>query len=397
METLYNYQNQLIASTEFSFRRLVIDTIEWNERLVGLLGPRGVGKTTCLLQRLMDEPYPDQTRLYVSLDNLANPYPTLLALAETFYRQGGKLLILDEIHKYPGWAAEIKNIYDLYPELRVVFSGSSILKLMYQGVDLSRRAVIYYLHGLSFREFLQIQTGKKFPSCDLDKILKDHVSVALSIVKEIKPLQYFPDYLTWGYYPFFLQGTSTYPLKLQAIINYILETEIPAISNLDIRNIQKIKRALQIIAEHVPYQPNITKLSSSLELNRNTLLQYLVFLEQTGIITSLYHTGSFYGKLTKPGKILLHHPNHSFTLSSGEVNKGSIREGFFVNQLSVGHKVEMAMKGDFLIDERYTFEIGGKGKTRKQIVTASPGYLVSDDIEVGFKNKIPLWLFGFLY
>lgn len=397
METLYNYQNQLITSTEFSFRRPIIDEIEWTERLVGLLGPRGVGKTTCLLQHLIDLPYPDQTRLYVSLDNLANPYPTLIDLAETFYKRGGKLLILDEIHKYPGWAGEIKNIYDLFPGLKIVFSGSSILKLMYEGVDLSRRAVLYYLYGLSFREFLQIQTGKKFSQYTLDEILKNHPSITLSILKELKPLQYFSDYLKWGYYPFFLQGKSTYQLKLQGIINYILETEIPPISNLDIRNIQKIKRALQIIAKHVPYQPNITKLSSSLELNRNTLLQYLVFLEQTGIIKSLYHTGSFYGKLTKPGKILLNHPNHSFTLSSGEVNTGSIREGFFVNQLSARHKVELAIKGDFLIDEQYTFEIGGKGKTRKQIIDAGTSYIVVDDTELGFDNKIPLWLFGFLY
>lgn len=367
METLYKYQNQLIASTEFLFRRSLIEEIEWQERLIGLLGPRGVGKTTCLLQHLVDNPSQARTSLYVSLDNLANPYPTLISLAETFYQKGGKLLILDEIHKYPGWAGEIKNIYDLFPGLQVVFSGSSILKLMYEGVDLSRRAVIYHLNGLSFREFLQVQTGKKLPWYSLEVILKDHETIALSLLKELKPLQYFSDYLRWGYFPFFLQGKLTYSLKLQGIINYILETEIPAISNLDIRNVRKIKRALQIIAEHVPYQPNITKLASSLELNRNTLLQYLVFLEQTGIITSLYHEGSFYGRLTKPGKILLNHPNHCYTLSTGEVNMGSIREGFFVNQILTRHKVELATKGDFLINEKHTFEIGGKGKNRKQI------------------------------
>jgi len=397
METLYNYQNQLIASTEFLFRRPLIEQIEWNERLVGLLGARGVGKTTCLLQHLTDHPYSDKSRLYVTLDNLSNPYPTLILLAEAFVRQGGKQLIIDEIHKYPQWAAEIKNIYDLYPGLTVVFSGSSTLKLMDAGVDLSRRAVIYHLFGLSFREFLQIQSGKRFPCFRLDEILKNHEVISLSILKEVKPLKYFPDYLRRGYFPFYLQSVSTYPIKLQGIINYILESEIPALSNLDFRNVQKMKRALQIIAEKVPYQPNITQLSAALELNRNTLLQYLGFLEKTGIISSLYNSGSFYGRLTKPGKILLNHPNISYALAKGEVNPGSVREGFFVNQLNTSHKVELAAKGDFLIDEKYTFEIGGKGKTFKQTGGIPLSYIVTDDTEMGGGNKIPLWIFGFLY
>ena len=397
MEALYNYQNQLIASTEFLFRRPLIGQIQWSERLVGLLGARGVGKTTCLLQHLTDQPYSDRSRLYVTLDNLSNPYPTLISLAKTFVSQGGKQLIIDEIHKYPRWAAEIKNIYDLYPQLKVVFSGSFTLRLLDEGIDLSRRAVVYHLFGLSFREFLQIQSGKEFSCFSLEEILKDHEAISWSVVKEIKPLQYFSDYLRWGYFPFYLQSSSTYPIKLQAIINYILESEIPALSNLDFRNILKMKRALQIIAENVPYQPNITQLSAALELNRNTLLLYLGYLEKTGIITSLYNAGSFYGKLTKPGKILLKHPNISFALAKGEVNPGSIREGFFVNQLITLHKVELASQADFLVDEKYTFEVGGKGKTRRQIGGLPNSYLIKDDIETSGKDKIPLWLFGFLY
>ncbi|MEI6433242.1 MAG: AAA family ATPase [Bacteroidota bacterium] len=396
MESLYNYQNQLVASTEFSFRRSLVDKIEWGERLVGLLGPRGVGKTTCLLQHFTDQPFPDKSRLYVSIDNLVNPYPTIISLAEAFYRQGGKELIIDEIHKYRGWAAEIKNIYDLFTDLRVVFSGSSLLKIMAEGVDLSRRAVIYHLNGLSFREFLQIRTQKEFSRFDLVDILSNHETIAYSILRELKPLQYFSDYLKWGYFPFFLQSTSTYHIKLQAVINFILENEIPAIFNIEFRNIQKMKRALQIIAANVPYQPNITKLAEALELNRNTLLQYLGILEKTGIINTLFNSGGFYGKLTKPEKILLNHPNIAYTLATGEVDPGSIREGFFVNQLMAGHKVELAEKGDFLVDEKYTFEIGGKGKTRKQISGIPSGYVVLDDTETGYENKIPLWLFGFL-
>jgi len=397
MDTLYQYQNQLITSTEFLFRRGFLDKIEWKERLVGLLGARGVGKTTCLLQHLTENGLPDKSRLYVTLDNLSNPYPTLVSLAETFYRQGGKQLIVDEIHKYPGWASELKNIYDLFPGLKVVFSGSSILKLLDEGVDLSRRAVFYHLYGLSFREYLEIQTGKRLPYFSLNEILKDHETIAFSLIKNLKPLQYFSDYLKWGYFPFFLQSQTTYHYKLQGIISYVIENEIPAISNLDIRNIQKIKRALQIISANVPFQPNITKLSEALELNRNTLLQYLGLLEKTGIIVSLYSSGSFYGKLTKPGKILLNHPNLSFALSTGEVNPGSVREGFFVNQLISNHKVELADKADFLVDNSFTFEIGGKGKSKRQITGTKTGFVVADDIEHGFENKIPLWLFGFLY
>lgn len=397
METLYQYQNQLITSTEFLFRRGFLDKIEWNERLVGLLGARGVGKTTCLLQHLTENGLPDKSRLYVTLDNLSNPYPTLVSLAETFYRQGGKQLIVDEIHKYPGWAAELKNIYDLFPGLKVVFSGSSILKLLDEGVDLSRRAIIYHLYGLSFREYLEIQTGKKLPYFQLNEILKDHETIAFSLIKNLKPLQYFSDYLKCGYFPFYLQSQTTYHLKLQGIINYVIENEIPAISNLNIRNIQKIKRALQIVAANVPFQPNITKLSDALELNRNTLLQYLGLLEKTGIIVSLFSSGSFYGKLTKPGKILLSHPNLSYALSTGEVNPGSVRESFFVNQLITNHKVELAAKADFLVDNSLTFEIGGKGKSKRQITGIKSGFVVADDIEHGFENKIPLWLFGFLY
>jgi predicted AAA+ superfamily ATPase len=397
MEELYRYQNQLITSTEFLFRRSLIGQIAWDERLIGLLGPRGAGKTTCLLQHLTEQGPPDKTRLYVTLDNLANPYTSLISLAEAFYRRGGKQLMIDEIHKYPGWAAELKNIYDLMPGLRVVFTGSSALKLLSGGTDLSRWAVLYHLSGLSFREFLQIRTGQEFPAYPLQEILKEHEKITFSVSGALRPLQYFPEYLEHGYFPYFLQSVATYPMKLQGVINFIIENEIPAISGLDIRNTQKIRRALQIIAANVPFQPNITKLSEALELNRNTLLQYLNLLEKTGIIISLYAAGSFHGKLTKPGKLLLSHPNLSYALTAGEVNRGSIRESFFASQLIVNHRVELSDKADFLVDDRFTFEIGGKKKSGKQLAGTASGFIVADDIELGYENRIPLWLFGFLY
>ncbi len=310
---------------------------------------------------------------------------------------GGKILFIDEIHKYPEWAKEIKNIYDLFPDLKIVFSGSSILKLLMGSVDLSRRAVLYNLSGLSFREFLQILLKKEWEIIKLEDLLENHKSIALALYKEFKPLQYFNEYLKYGYYPFFLQSEATYQLKLQSVITFIIENEINALTSLDNKNILKLKYLLQIIASSVPYQPNITKLADVLEINRNTLLHYLDLLEKTGIIIKLYSAGSFYGKLSKPEKILLSHPNLAFCLNTGVVNKGSIRESLFVNQLQTQHKVELAKKADYIVDNKFTFEIGGKAKNKKQISGIENSFIVSDDMETGFENKIPLWLFGMLY
>lgn len=397
MNSLYSYQNQLLTSTTFLFRRSLLDKIDWNERLIGVVGARGVGKTTCLLQRLSETDPEGKATLYVSMDNLANPYSSLLSLAEDFRRRGGKTLMLDEIHKHRGWAQEIKNIYDLYPDVSLVFSGSSVLRIMDEGVDLSRRAVLCDLHGLSFREYISVSQGIHLPVLSLPEILQDHIRFAREIVQKIRPIPVFNDYLKSGFYPYFLQSPNSYLFKLESTINYILEYEIPSMFNLDYRNVQKLKRALRYIAGNLPYQPNITKLAEAVELNRNTLLQYLFYLEKAGVIHTLYTNGSFYGKLTKPGKILLHHPNLIYALSSRQQEQGSIRECFFVNQLRTQFPVELADKGDFLVDGQYTFEIGGKGKTRSQIAGIASAFIVSDDIEFGFENKIPLWMFGFLY
>jgi predicted AAA+ superfamily ATPase len=397
MESLYNYQNQLLASTQFLFRRDLLDEIDWGDRLIGLIGARGVGKTTCLLQHLTETEPEGQSGLYVSMDNLANPYPTIFTLAETFVQRGGRLLIIDEIHKYRGWAVELKNIYDLFPGLKVIISGSSILRIMDEGVDLSRRVVFYDLNGLSFREFINIKTGFELPSLPLPEMLENHILFAREVLGQVKPFAFFGDYLRFGYYPYFLQSENSYFLKLQATINYILEQEIPSLFNLDHKSSRKIGRALRLIAGTMPYQPNISKLAEAVELNRNTLLQYLSFLEKAGVLSNLYAAGSFYGKLTKPGKILLHHPNLLYALSLDQPDPGNVRECFIVHQLQAIFKVELAAKGDFVVNEKYIFEVGGKGKSRSQIAGLPNGYVIADQIEFGFENKIPLWLFGFLY
>ncbi|MFW5822807.1 MAG: AAA family ATPase [Tangfeifania sp.] len=397
MERLYLFQEQLIRATSFLFRRDFIDQIEWNERLIGLIGARGAGKTTLMLQHLTENTKLQEETLYVTIDNLAMPVESLYSLAETFYKLGGKRLYIDEIHKFPQWALELKNIYDLLPGLKVVFSGSSILKILDDKTDLSRRAVVYSLPGLSFREFLQIKLSIEFPVFKLEEILNNHKSIVSSLAQIFQPLAWLNQYMRFGHYPYFLQSEITYGIKLNSTINYVLENEISAILRADLKTIQKLKRLLYIIASSVPFQPNISRLAQALELNRTTLLTYLSLLDTADIIHSLFNTGSFYGKLSKPGKILLLHPNLAFGLNPDNINQGSLRESFMVNQLKYNHKVELSNVADFLVDGKITFEIGGKGKTRRQIKDVPDSYIVADDLEDGFKNKIPMWLFGFLY
>ncbi len=397
MESYYLFQEQLIRATSFLFRRDFLNEIEWNEKLIGLIGARGVGKTTLMLQHLTENTTSREETLYITIDNLAMSLDSLFSLAETFYKSGGKRLYIDEIHKFPDWATELKNIYDLLPGLKVVFSGSSILKIMNNEVDLSRRAVIYPVSGLSFRDFLQIKLSTQFPVYKLEEILNSHESIASTLVKSFQPLAWLGQYMRFGHYPYFLQSENTYGIKLNSTISYILENEISLILKADLKTIQKLKRLLNIISASVPFQPNIVKLAEALELNRATLLTYLSLLDTADITNSLYNTGSFYGKLSKPGKILLLHPNLAYCLNPGNINQGSLRESFVVNQLKNKHKVELSNSADFLIDEKFTFEIGGKGKTRRQIKNTTESYIIADDMEVGYQNKIPLWLLGFLY
>ncbi|MBL7968160.1 MAG: ATP-binding protein [Prolixibacteraceae bacterium] len=397
MNELYLFQEQIIRSSKIIFRRDFIDQIEWNDRLVGLIGARGVGKTTLMLQHLKENTVLVGDSLYITADNLSSPLESIFKLAESFYQKGGKRLYVDEIHKYPQWSLELKNIYDLLPDLKVVFSGSSMLKILGGETDLSRRAVVYQLPGLSFREYLQITLSVDLPKYTIDELVNGHEMITRKIIEKIKPLQYFPQYLRLGYYPFFLESENTYALKLNSTLNYILENEISGILRSDIKTIQKFKRLLHIIASNVPFQPNVTKLAESLDLNRNTLLTYLNLLNVAEITHSIYSSGSFYGKLSKPEKILLYHPNISYCLNAETPNSGSIRESFVVNQLKVYNKVELSSKADFLVNERYTFEVGGKGKSRRQILGIPESYIVADDLVIGYQNTIPLWLFGFLY
>jgi uncharacterized protein len=398
MQQLKEKFRKKIAQTQTLFIRGIMQEINWNARLIGIKGSRGVGKTTLLLQYIKLYLISDiQSTLYVSLDNIWFSENKLVDLADTFSKEGGKYLFLDEVHKYPGWSVEIKNIYDDYPELKVVFTGSSLLEILNAKADLSRRALIYNMQGLSFREFLCMETGLNLKSFSLDQILKEHESISQKIVMHIKPLKYFPIYLNSGYYPFYKELPEVYHIKLEEVVNLILETELPRLRSVNITYAQKLKQLLFIISESAPFIPNISKLSERTGINRETMLHYLHYLNESQLTFSAHKKAKGISRLQKPDKIYMENTNLIYTLNADKADKGNLRETFFVNQLKYKHQIELSPQTDFLTDHKYSFEIGGKSKNKKQIANFNDSFILSDDIEYGFNNKIPLWLFGFLY
>lgn len=386
-----------IQSTSLGFVRSQMEDIHWQARLIGIKGARGVGKTTLILQYIKKNLPLNEETLYVSLDNIWFAENKLSDLADTFVKQGGKHLFLDEVHKYGNWAQELKNIYDDYPELKMVFTGSSLLEILNARADLSRRAVIYQMQGLSYREYLNLSLRLELPAVSLDEILFGHIEIAQALNAEIKPLQHFQQYLKMGYYPYFQEGSTLYYQRLEEVINLILEVELPLLRKVDVAYVRKLKQLLQIIAESVPFMPNISKLSERIGINRNTLISYLFFLQEAHIIKSLYKDAKGITQLQKPDKIFLENTNLQYAFSPNNANAGNIRETFFVNQIALNHLAEYTTQGDFRIDNKYTFEIGGASKTNSQIKQLENSFVVADNLEYGSKNKIPLWLFGFLY
>ena len=322
---------------------------------------------------------------------------SLVSLVRTFEREGGKYLFLDEVHKYPGWAQELKNIYDNYPSLKIVFTGSSLLEILNARADLSRRAVVYTMQGFSFREFIGLEAGVHLDRLTFDQIAKNHIEEAQKINEAIKPFQYFNQYLKYGYYPFYKEQLDLFEQRLGEVINMILEIELPLLRNVDVAYVSKVKQLLLIIAEPVPFTLNISKISDKIGISRITLLNYIHYLDEIGLTHNLFKNANGISKLQKPTKIYLENTNLAFLLARGNTNKGNLRETFFSNQLRYRLMLEYTDSGDFLVDDIFTFEIGGKEKSNKQIKSIENGFVVSDDILYGFQNKIPLWLFGFLY
>ncbi|TVR41331.1 MAG: AAA family ATPase [Cryomorphaceae bacterium] len=398
LEQLYAQHNKLVKSTSVKFVRSLMGEINWNARLIGIKGPRGVGKTTLLLQYIkLKSGKQAHALLYVSMDSILLANCTLMDLVDSFEKYGGKILFVDEVHRYPNWSEELKNIYDAYPDLKIVFTGSSLLDILNARADLSRRAVVYELQGLSFREYLALQTGEEPVRISLTDALNHHHEVVPEIIQSIKPLAHFGNYLAHGYFPFYYEQPDLYYMKLREVVNMILEIELPLLRGVDISYVHRIKQLLYILSQSVPFVPNVSGLSAKMGMQRITLLSYLHYLDEVKLTRNLFKETKGISKLQKPLKIYPDNTNLMYALSGEGINTGSLRETFFANQLSYSHRLQYPGKGDFLVDERYTFEIGGKGKDFMQLEGIQEAYIAADNIEYGFKNKIPLWLFGFLY
>ena len=398
MENLYKTFYQLLNRTNFDFVRYLYPKVRWNNRLIAITGARGAGKTTMILQHIKktfgDAP---KVALYVSLDNIYFSNNRLLDFAHDFDKMGGKYLFLDEVHKYDNWSIELKNIYDSLPDLNVVFTGSSMLEIYKGKADFSRRVAHYTLNGLSFREFLLLEKGVDFSAFNLEDLLENHITIASHINKKIKPLPLFQQYLKEGYYPYYKEDSEIYSDRLLHTVNMVLETDLPSIENIEVQTIKKIKQLLFIIAQRVPFTPNIKELSEILEVSRKSLLTYLIYLEKAQLVGLLQQDVSGLKTLTKPEKIYLDNSNLAFALESERPDIGNIRETFFFNQLKTVSKVISGGKPDFKINNKYSIEVGGKNKGHEQIMGIQNAYLALDNLEYGFLNKIPLWLFGMLY
>lgn len=397
MEDLLIKSETLANRTDLQFKRRLYEKINWQNRLIGVKGSRGTGKTTLLLQRLKSLGKPASEAAYFTLDDLYFTKHSLVDVATDFYKKGGKVLFLDEVHKYPNWAQHLKNLYDFYPDLQVVFTGSSIIDIARQEADLSRRALLYELPGLSYREYLAFEGILYAGSFSLIEILSENRPWQQLLSDGFRPLQYFQSYLASGYYPFFKEDPEGFTQRVQQLIRLIVEYDMAELQDFDIRNARKMLQLLYILAENVPFKPNLSALAEKSQIHRNSVNNYLYFLEQARLIRLLYAEGISVATRQKPEKIYLDNTNLAFALAHSQPDKGNLRETFFYNQLSQDHTVRQSKAADFLIDGTYTFEVGGKNKQQKQIEGVQNSFVVKDDIESAWGNTIPLWVFGFLY
>lgn len=396
VEILYTMYYRKLAKVSTKYKRYLYNRINWGARLIGIKGARGVGKTTLLLQHIKESFTDVDSAFYVSLDDLWFKTHALTDLVEYAYTHGVNHLYLDEVHRYPDWSQNLKNIHDNYPDLNVIYTGSSILEIDHSKVDLSRRQTIYEMYGFSFREYLAFEGALQLDPLPLSELLRQHVSISMSITASIKILPLFEKYLQWGYYPFYKESIEDYPSRLQEIASLIIDTDLPAVEEIEYSTVQKAKKMLMILAERVPFTPNISQLCKELETTRDVGLKLLYALDRAALLKLLTAQAKSYKSLSKPEKIYLNNTNLMYALTS-RVDKGNLRETFFFNQLDAVYPTYIPHKGDFFVDNKYLFEIGGKGKTFDQIKDVPDSYLAVDDVEYGHKNRIPLWMFGLLY
>ena len=385
MEQLFELFRRLLNLTDTTYIRYLHDEIDWSVRMLGIVGPRGVGKTTMLLQHIKLYNSLNDT-LFVNADDLYFAEHKVFDLASTFYKNGGKHLYIDEVHKYPNWSKELKMIYDYFPDFQVVFTGSSILDIYKGNADLSRRVLSYFLSGLSFREYLILSQGMQLPSYSLQDILNHKVELP----GVDHPLPLFKEYLENGYYPFF--NDPGYDQRLRNVVNLTIENDIPVYANMNIATTKKIRQLLYVVSQSVPFKPNFT----TIDVHRNLVTDFLYYLERAGIIAQLRNNTGGIRLLGKIEKIYLDNTNLIYALAENRPDIGNMRETFFLSQMKIRNKIVASEKSDFEIDG-YTFEVGGSGKQQKQIQDIEKAYIVKDDIEYGYNNIIPLWHFGFNY
>ena len=407
LQQIQQYSLMLLKNLKIETKRYFFDEINFNNKLIGIIGDRGIGKTTFLLQYLKGLELPIEQKLYVSAEFLLLGSVELFELAEEFEKIGGRVLVIDEIHQIPDFERHLKMIYDVF-DLQIIFSGSNAIKLEHAKADLSRRALIYRFGGLSFREFLVLKTGKNLETLNLEEIVSSHTQIALDLTTHFKPFVYWKEYLEYGYYPFYFETQKeSFLMRVNETIATTIEHDLAYIFNIEPKFSIKLKQLVVLICSSKPYELNISKLATKIGINRNTLYQYIYYLERGKIFSILYHKAKGDNIFSKPAKIYLANTNLNYAYCRN-IEIGTIREGFFVNQLQnyfalhknrsfLDEQILASKVGDFLVDNRYIFEIGGKNKSFKQVKDIENAYVVADDIEVGFGNKIPLWLFGFLY
>ena len=396
IQPLYDSYHRKIAKVDLRFKRYLYSQINWKARIISIKGARGAGKTTMLLQHILENYEDIDQTLYASLDNLWFATHSLMELVDWADRHGISRLYLDEVHRYELWSQSLKNIYDDYPDMSIVYTSSSLLVLDNATVDMSRRQTPYTLYGLSFREYLELEGIFKTEAISLDDVLMHHVKKAMNIVGRIKVAPLFEAYLAHGYYPFYRESLEDFPSQLRETVTVVIDSDLPAVENVTYETLQKTKKLLMIISEHVPFEPTMSELWRQLSTDNESGLKMLYALDKAQVLALLTAKTNNYKSLSKPDKIFLSNPNLMHVLCP-KVDKGNERETFFISQLRVLHDVRYPKQGDFLIDNKFLFEVGGKNKTFEQIADVPNSYLAVDDTEVGSGCRIPLWMFGFLY
>ncbi len=381
----------LLESSRPTIERELVNNIDWNQRLISIKGFRGVGKTTFLLDYLKKYYREDNSVLYINLNNFYFTKRKISSFADEFMKRGGKLLLLDQIQKYPEWSSDLRKCMDEIPDLKIIFTSSPVLRVAEGNPDLNGIVKIYHLEGLSFREYLNYQTGKGFHFYTFEDILENHVQIATEIVSQVRPLAYFEDYLKFGYFPYFMDKPNFYTNTLLKNVNLALEIDVPYINQIELKYLPKLRKLLQIIATEAPFTPNVSKLATAVETSRATIMNYLKYLKNAKLIQLLYANGDE-DQMKKPDKVYMHNTNLLYAIAPDNTDNVNLRHTFFYNQVGYKHQLRSSPNADFCVDGKYQFMVGGR-----KLEGSPNAYAASDVIEIGEDKKIPLWLFGFLY